>query len=246
MEICEVFTKYLGRIICREHLHLRKGKYSCPHKCEILCKVCKYKCLDYQYLYKCSACLQRFCINHLKYVSNHYTLRSNTVLQCIYINQINAWVGKKCKYSLLYKASSHNFSTKKFHELCDSKAPTLTIVKTNYGKIIGGYTPLAWHSDGDFKKDATNSSFVFSMTLRKRYMVKNDAKRVVGGYDSYGPIFGEWCFYLALHNDSKSCRGDDHLVNATEYETESVTYSEFMGGDDGRFIAEDYEVFLLE
>jgi hypothetical protein len=45
---------------------------------------------------------------------------------------------------LLYTASVHNFSTDKFHELCENIPHTLTLCQTEHGKIIGGYTPLVW------------------------------------------------------------------------------------------------------
>ena len=50
-------------------------------------------------------------------------------------------VGSKIKkFSLLFRASDHNFSAKKFYEICDDKASTITIIKSNYGTIFGGYT----------------------------------------------------------------------------------------------------------
>lgn len=47
---------------------------------------------------------------------------------------------------LLYKASDHNFSAKKFHELCDGVENTLTIARTQYNKIVIGFCPFRWES----------------------------------------------------------------------------------------------------
>jgi hypothetical protein len=47
---------------------------------------------------------------------------------------------------LLYRASEHEFSVKKFHELCDGIANTLTVIKTEFDNKIGGFTPLKWRS----------------------------------------------------------------------------------------------------
>ena len=41
---------------------------------------------------------------------------------------------------LLFRASEHDFSGKKFHEICDDHGNTLTIVESNFGNIFGGYT----------------------------------------------------------------------------------------------------------
>ena len=47
-------------------------------------------------------------------------------------------------FELLYRASDNQFLAKKFHEKCDGIENTVTIVETEFGKIIGGYTPLKW------------------------------------------------------------------------------------------------------
>ena len=47
-------------------------------------------------------------------------------------------------FEVLYKASDHNFSARKFHELCDGVGPTITIIKSNFGNIFGGYTSKKW------------------------------------------------------------------------------------------------------
>lgn len=53
---------------------------------------------------------------------------------------------KPREIKLLFRASEHNFRAAEFHKYCDGIANTLTIVKTQYGKIIGGYTPIPWKS----------------------------------------------------------------------------------------------------
>ena len=65
---------------------------------------------------------------------------------------------------LLYRASEHECCFYKFHELCDGQGATVTIIETNFGNIIGGYTPIPWSSKNvRMKRDGT--SFLF--LLRK-------------------------------------------------------------------------------
>ena len=45
------------------------------------------------------------------------------------------------KIERIYRASEHGFSAKEFHKKCDNKGPTLTLVRTEFGKVIGGYSP---------------------------------------------------------------------------------------------------------
>jgi hypothetical protein len=42
------------------------------------------------------------------------------------------------RWRLIYRASRDSFSSDVFHDLCDYKPRTLTIVKSNYGNIFGG------------------------------------------------------------------------------------------------------------
>jgi hypothetical protein len=45
---------------------------------------------------------------------------------------------------LLYRASDNYFSVRKFHEKSNGVPNTILFVKTDFGKKIGGYTPLKW------------------------------------------------------------------------------------------------------
>ena len=51
---------------------------------------------------------------------------------------------------LLYRASDHQFDIKNFHEKCDGISNTLTLIWTEFGKKIGGFTPLDWNSCQDY------------------------------------------------------------------------------------------------
>ena len=50
------------------------------------------------------------------------------------------------KIELLYRASEHKFSAQSFHKKCDNIADTLTLVKTEFGKVIGGFSHYAWNA----------------------------------------------------------------------------------------------------
>ena len=65
------------------------------------------------------------------------------------------------KVQLLYKSSRDGIDYKKFHQFCDNKGPTLSIIKSKDGDIFGGYTNIPWTSSDSYKKDK-GQSFVFS------------------------------------------------------------------------------------
>ena len=70
---------------------------------------------------------------------------------------------------LLYRASENSFETSKFHDKCDNIAHTLTLCETVHEKIIGGYTPLSWNKSGQKIKDASDRSFIFSLTNNHKF-----------------------------------------------------------------------------
>jgi hypothetical protein len=44
------------------------------------------------------------------------------------------------KFTLLYRGSRDTFKAARFHEICDNKGATLSIIKSKCGKVFGGYT----------------------------------------------------------------------------------------------------------
>ena len=85
----------------------------------------------------------------------------------LFINELNHWKNN-AKFELLYKKSRDGNSYKTFHQLCDNKGPTVTIIKSSEGFVIGGYTPLNWDTNSSWKSD--NETFLFS--LRKKKFLK--------------------------------------------------------------------------
>jgi hypothetical protein len=59
------------------------------------------------------------------------------------MRQLQEWLGEKCKWNLCYRPSRDGWSGHDFHEHCDDKGPTVTLVKAN-NCIFGGYTDLNW------------------------------------------------------------------------------------------------------
>ncbi len=57
-----------------------------------------------------------------------------------FVNELFIGVVKQNQVKRLYQASVDSFAVAKFHELCDGKGPTLTLIKTNANHIFGGYT----------------------------------------------------------------------------------------------------------
>lgn len=55
-------------------------------------------------------------------------------------------LNKPLQLELLFRASQHHFLAGKFHQICDGIPNTITIIKTEFGRTIAGYTPLTWNA----------------------------------------------------------------------------------------------------
>ena len=52
------------------------------------------------------------------------------------------------EFRLIYRGSESGFRAQNFHEQCDNKGPTITLIKDENNFIFGGYTSQNWKSFG--------------------------------------------------------------------------------------------------
>jgi hypothetical protein len=95
---------------------------------------------------------------------------------------------------LLYHGSRDDFRTSNFYSKCDNKSNTVTIILTTKSFIFGGFSPLAWDSSNQDKSNNARKSFLFSVrnphNIADRKFALRDPISMIGGYPSYGPLFG--------------------------------------------------------
>src|SRR5207302_543553 len=77
--------------------------------------------------------------------------------------------------------------------LCDNKGPTVTIIKVQgTGKLIGGYSPVSWHSQN--RVESGNRSFLFSLGDQDEtefVLSESVTGNGVYCYRNFGPSFGD-------------------------------------------------------
>jgi hypothetical protein len=63
--------------------------------------------------------------------------------------------GREFTIDLLMRGSLDGFRANRFHQLCDHKGPTLSIVESHLGFRGGGYTAMPWDKshEPEFKKE---------------------------------------------------------------------------------------------
>ena len=73
------------------------------------------------------------------------------------------------KVDLLFRASEHKFSSSVFHKKCDNIADTFTLVKTEFGKIIGGFTHYTWNAvKQKYVTDEDMKAFLISFDMLEK------------------------------------------------------------------------------
>ena len=71
----------------------------------------------------------------------------------------------------------------------------MILIKANKNKTFGGFTTLDWKSEGGDIFDKSNSTFIFSLNLLKKYNMIN-LNKVALKYGERGPTFGDCDIYL--------------------------------------------------
>lgn len=155
--------------------------------------------------------------------------------------------GKQFKLDLLMRGSEHGFKAATFHELCDSKGPTLSLIKSEAGKVFGGYSAVSWSSlDGKYFADP--AAFVFSLSTKKLFRQHRYKGYAVQHDKQHLMVFGrgnDICIYdnCDSRKESFSSMGDTYEIPpGTTYDTYSA--KSYMAGD-CLFRVKEIEVFKV-
>ncbi|XP_078341221.1 interferon-induced protein 44-like [Crassostrea virginica] len=117
------------------------------------------------------------------------------LLKKSYRDELVTWIGRTCRFRLLYKISRDGCSAQTFHQKCDGQGPTVTILYNTNNTIFGGYFSESWNSNGSYIVD--ESAFL-AFLFRLQYngssnplkFPVNDSTCAGYGHNDYGPTFG--------------------------------------------------------
>lgn len=107
--------------------------------------------------------------------------------------QLSSWIGQKCHFELLYKITRDGCCPKKFHQLCDGKGPTVTILYNTDNTTYGGFLSQSWESSGGCIKDPR--AFLFTLSYNgvrkpRRFQVTKP-NQAAYAHNNLGPTFGD-------------------------------------------------------
>ncbi|GBC28904.1 uncharacterized protein OCT59_001192 [Rhizophagus irregularis] len=141
------------------------------------------------------------------------------------------------EFKLILRGSRDGFSPNKFHEICDNKSHTITIINVGgSNEILGGYNPIIWKSDRSF--GITKDSFIFSFKDKENienYILSRvkDEKYAIENDTRFGPSFGDGDLKL---------RGNNYSWSVCCY---TGFYDKFIREASGLFSVKEYEIFQI-
>jgi hypothetical protein len=154
--------------------------------------------------------------------------------------------------NLLYRATRDGFTASAFHEKCDEKENTITIIKTNDNNVFGGYTAAKWTSSYSYMADT--KAFILSVrrkgiSCNHKFMIK-DANYAIHGHPSYGLRFGQgqasWNNTDDIVVEDKSNIGSStKLGTSYHYPPENGDGKLFLAGSQNKWLTTEIEVYRM-
>ncbi|KAK2547036.1 hypothetical protein P5673_033195 [Acropora cervicornis] len=158
---------------------------------------------------------------------------------------------KLCYSALAYANKKH---PKTFHDNCDNKNHTVTIIKrATY--IFGGYTDIPWEATSSKTWGETMKAFIFSLKTSSKALppfkcLAISKYKAIYKSSRFGPSFGENpCLYISSSKTSVARIGYPYSVPIeVDRKAQGVPVKvneEVLAGADLFFVPDNYEVFYL-
>lgn len=148
---------------------------------------------------------------------------------------------KPNKVELLLNSNIHGDSGNIFHQLCDGKGPTYSIIETVKGHKFGGYTNKSW--DNLYKPIRDDNAFIFSLDTKRKYPIKNKEKAIGGGENN------RLCLFFGYSDNSivtfnECChenQGEKNYIEKGAYDFDKTKEN----GGERHFTIKSYEVYSI-
>ena len=125
---------------------------------------------------------------------------SNIIKKHADVNVLHKWLkqdGSDGGFELLYRSSRDGIGGKHFHSKCNNKGRTITIIETDKGGILGGYTDATWVNSIRGSYSRANKAFLFAVSgfglsspCKMKLKDNSEAACAIYCSDDCGPTFG--------------------------------------------------------
>ena len=150
---------------------------------------------------------------------------------------IKSWFNTKIiSAELLYDTSTDGDTIEDFKKKCFGQNPTLILIKTDMGFLLGGYATTAWKEGGPI---TDYNSFVFSFNPDKKYNVTMTRYALFGSNTKENTLFqfGSVCFRI----ENNCTKSGNNVIRGSGYEKGLI---DLIKGDH-KFRVSRLEVFKL-
>ncbi|XP_049874590.1 uncharacterized protein LOC126372757 [Pectinophora gossypiella] len=157
---------------------------------------------------------------------------------------INNWCGTpKQSWRLIFRASTHGYSSAAFHAACDGVAPVLVLVAPARGPPLGGYSDAAWAGGTAAGYVPAERGCLFTLgDPPTKYPLLKKAVALCYHPDC-GPIFGAGADLLISNNCNTN---SDSYSNLHSYGDPAAGAAPVSLAPDYNFTVLDYEVFTFK
>ena len=152
------------------------------------------------------------------------------------------------KWKLIYKAANDGFKSEDFHQRCDGKANTLTLIKTTQSCVFGGFTGASWSEYDGFKEDPYAFIFSFSNNQNEPTLIRiSEPTEAIYCNSSYGPCFGNDDIKITSCSNcnQQSISNLGYSFGDSLFEFGSENCKTFLAGSES-FQTEDIEVYCKD
>ena len=133
--------------------------------------------------------------------------------------------------------SEHNFRASAFHQHCDNKGPTLSVILSDKERLFGGFTKANWDIQQHGKYSVDNEAFLIQFNERIKLKHKNNGTNAIHYNNSYMSTFGGGADIYICDQANTS--------NSSYCEINNTCY-EFPQGKDKTWLAGSYNFKVLE
>jgi len=184
-----------------------------------------------------------------QFKKRYRTFQGSSIIDEKMAAQLLLWLPKSPKgWECIYKASRDGFTNSTFHQKCDNKGPTVTVIKSKgNGYVFGGYTPVPWAGTGSYSYDTR--TFLFSLKNADNTPVKigNTTNNRHSTYNSsgYGPTFGgghDLYICDGSNNSTSSYSNLGYSFKLPKHQYSTTQVKNFLAGS-YNFTCEEIEVF---
>ena len=120
------------------------------------------------------------------------------------LNALYGLLGRRAGLHLLFQTDVDGFNPAIFHQKCNAKGPTVTVIRLADQTVCGGYTPYQWGTqNGQWSNEP--GTFLFRLKYQNQQPSAYKAtptSNFVYDHGSYGPTFGSGHDLIAFNGNA--------------------------------------------